>query len=125
MRKFESFAAENIGKGSASRFAPLRFVVARNDVIFHFQQVETRFYLFYCTSVSFFRQVACHQHKVDAVRSVDLPYAAKQIFGRGGIVRTEMSIRQLNKTKRSDLRPGWKSQRVYEQDGCQYSFSYG
>ena len=103
VHELEAFATVNVGEGRTARFAPLRLVVAQDDVVGRFQQIEARLDALHAEAISIVGQVTRYQHKVDAVRGVDLGDGAQQVFGRVGVPGCEVDVRNLCEAEESVL----------------------
>ena len=116
MLELEAFAAEYLSESGTAGIAPFGFVVAQYHIIFRFQQVEARFHFLHGCAVALLGKVARHQYEVDAVRCIDLRDRAQQVFGRGGIARVQMDVRQLCETERPLLCLCHEGQQANKQD---------
>ena len=104
MLEFKTFATEDFFESCAAGITPFRFVIAEDDIVFDFQQIQRFFYFQHGGAITFFGNIARHQYKVDTVCRINLCYGAQQVFCRIGIVGAEMNVRYLGKTECSVIR---------------------
>ena len=102
--EFKSLAAENFTECHAAAVAPAGFVIAEYDVVFILQQIKTTLHFFNGFPVSVVGYVACNENEVQTVCGVNLCHRAQQAFRGIGIVRIQVYVGDLCKTKRTYLR---------------------